>query len=220
MKKRQSSDDGENIWETVLSEVSLATQTQQSHLLLLGNYQSGKRSLIQAINQHVLRDKSMILPYTTQILYIYIYIFIYLGKELFSSFTGLDYGYIHVRDTVDMEMGILKLNTISYSECVIYILDYIYNVEDNLSLLNTWILEDIKQKDLLLQSMVASYFPNLICCISLDLGRPFNIMDILHEWIDLLMELTAKFIPQLKMDVQDEMRKKGNIYIYIYIYIE
>ena len=80
-----------NLWQAFLNDVSkrdfYASSQGDSHLLLLGDSDSGKRALIQAINKHCVKSKNK-----------YIEV-----EQMGSAYSSVDALYLYVRDLSDKD---------------------------------------------------------------------------------------------------------------------
>jgi ABC-type molybdenum transport system ATPase subunit/photorepair protein PhrA len=50
--------DKNNLWQSILNEVAQKDEMRESHLLVLGDRGSGKRSMISTINKHCVKSKN------------------------------------------------------------------------------------------------------------------------------------------------------------------
>jgi len=80
---------GVNLWQSILNDVAQRDNVKDSHLIVLGDRGAGKRSLLQAINKHCVRSKNRLFDV----------------EKMGSQFSGLDFGFLYVKDLSDKEPG-------------------------------------------------------------------------------------------------------------------
>lgn len=74
--------DKNNLWQSILNEVAQRDDVKESHLLILGDKGSGKRSLVQSINKQFIKSSNKCIEV----------------DKMFSNYAGLDYGFLYVKD--------------------------------------------------------------------------------------------------------------------------
>ena len=87
MGGKASKDGGKNLWSTILGDVGKRDDLDDSHLLLLGDRGSGKRSIIKEINNKYVRGinkKKKV-------------------EEMGSDFSALDFSFLYVKDLLDQD---------------------------------------------------------------------------------------------------------------------
>lgn len=52
LRKGSNLDEKGNLWQSILNEVALRDDVKESHLIVLGDRDAGKRTLIQSINKN------------------------------------------------------------------------------------------------------------------------------------------------------------------------
>jgi len=74
-----------NLWETIMADVVKRDDLQDSHILLIGNQGSGKRSIVKEINNKYVnaRNKSMSVD------------------KMGSDYSALDFSFLYVKDLMD-----------------------------------------------------------------------------------------------------------------------
>lgn len=82
-----------NIWEQVLKEASTSKEVEETHLFIFGDKNSGKRTLIKAIN------KEMYLNYETEERTLPQL------DEAASRYSMMEYKYLNVKKTNDADNG-------------------------------------------------------------------------------------------------------------------
>ncbi len=74
--------DQANLWKSILNDVAQRDDVRESHVLVLGDRGAGKRSLIQALNKHLVRSTNK---------------FIEVDK-MGSAYAALDSAFLYVKD--------------------------------------------------------------------------------------------------------------------------
>ena len=87
--------DKNNLWQSILNEVAQRDDVKESHLLILGDKGSGKRSLIQAINKHLVRSTNKLIDV----------------DKMFSNYAGLDFAFLYVKDLSDKDAITLQVSS-------------------------------------------------------------------------------------------------------------
>ena len=82
-----SSQHSTNLWQSILSDVAQRDDVKESHLIVMGERGSGKRSLVQAINKHCIRATNK---------------FIEVDK-MGSGVAALDAAFLYVKDLSDKD---------------------------------------------------------------------------------------------------------------------
>ena len=82
---KQSKEGGKNLWQSILGEVVKRDDLEDSHVLMLGDRGSGKRSIIKEINaKYILaRNKEITVD------------------KMGSDFSALDFSFLYVKDLMD-----------------------------------------------------------------------------------------------------------------------
>ena len=77
-----------NLWNSIMADVAKRDDLQDSHILLIGNQGSGKRSIVKEINNKYVnaRNKSMSV------------------EKMGSDYSALDFSFLYVKDLMDTEM--------------------------------------------------------------------------------------------------------------------
>ena len=77
-----------NLWNSIMADVAKRDDLQDSHILLIGNQGSGKRSIVKEINNKYVnaRNKSMSV------------------EKMGSDYSALDVSFLYVKDLMDTEM--------------------------------------------------------------------------------------------------------------------
>ena len=86
-------DNKNNIWQQILKEASTQKETDETHLFIFGDKNSGKRSLIKAINKELYlnyENEERTLPHL---------------DESSSRYSFVEYKFINVKRTNDTENG-------------------------------------------------------------------------------------------------------------------
>ena len=77
------------MWESILQEVVKRDEQEDSHLLLMGNYGVGKRSIVREINNKYINCRNK-----------------HMGVEkMGSDYAALDFSFLYVKDLLDTEMA-------------------------------------------------------------------------------------------------------------------
>lgn len=82
-------DQPENLWQSILNKVSQKDDVGDSHLLILGDSQVGKRSLIQQMHKTCVKSKNKFIDV----------------DSMGSSYSSVDASYLYVRDLSDKDAG-------------------------------------------------------------------------------------------------------------------
>lgn len=85
--------DQSNLWQAILNDVAQRDDFKESHLLVLGDKGAGKRSLISAVNKHIIRTISLQRANNR---------FIDIEK-MGSQIAGLDSSFLYVKDLNDKD---------------------------------------------------------------------------------------------------------------------
>ena len=78
-------DGGNNLWQSILSEVVKRDDLEDSNLLLLGDRGNGKRSIVKEINSACVRGSNKMIPV----------------NEMGSDYSALDFSFLYIKDLMD-----------------------------------------------------------------------------------------------------------------------
>jgi dynein light intermediate chain 1 len=78
------------------------------------------------------------------------------------------------------------------------------NINETLAKINVWHLNDTNRTEFLLHNLKPEHFDKLIIAIVLDFTKPWDFLDQLAKWADIIFEISKK-LPAAK---QNEMRKR------------
>jgi dynein light intermediate chain 1, cytosolic len=78
---------------------------------------------------------------------------------------------------------------------------------DHLEDSSIWYLSDIERKDFLIENMKPEFLENTIFAIVLDFTKPWEFLDQLAQWADVIFEINKKLFLQLPVAKQNKMRK-------------
>lgn len=70
------------------------------------------------------------------------------------------------------------------------------------------ILEDVRFEKLLRSRLTANGLRYTAAVVCLDLKEPWNMMEDLRQWVELLQRMTSDLMQQLTLDQQDELRER------------
>jgi len=156
-----------NIWETFLSEASMGNSFRDSHVLLVGPRNTGKRSLINSVFQNVIGESNN----NNKV-----------GSK--GQTSALEYTYIQVRNPEDPEN------------------------DEYISKMNVWMLDDPSMQDLLVHCLREDTIENMIVCICIDMTEPWNALNTLSEWMNIVNERITKVLADMPLYKQDKLREK------------
>lgn len=74
--------DQANLWKSILNDVAQRDDVRESHVLVLGDRGAGKRSLIQALNKHLVRSTNKVIEV----------------DKMGSAYAALDSAFLYVKD--------------------------------------------------------------------------------------------------------------------------
>jgi dynein light intermediate chain 1 len=74
-------------------------------------------------------------------------------------------------------------------------------------IINVWYLSDPERKDFLIENMKPENLENTIFAIVLDFTKPWQFLDQLSQWADVIFEINKKLFLQLPVSKQNKMRK-------------
>jgi len=108
--KHNDNDTKQNIWQQIIKEASTQKEIDESHVFIFGDKNTGKRSLIKAIN------KEMYLNYENEERNLPTI------DEANSKYSFVEFKYLNVKKTNDSENGIFFINKRNYWEdaCMAY----------------------------------------------------------------------------------------------------
>lgn len=90
------------------------------------------------------------------------------------------------------------------------------NLNETFTKINVWQLSDSERMEFLLNNLKAEHYENTIFAIVLDLTRPWEFMDQLSKWSDVIFEINKKLFLQLPVVKQNELRKKMEDHFKLY----
>lgn len=92
-----------------------------------------------------------------------------------------------------------------YSYLEVKDLDYL---NETLTKINVWQLNDPDRKEFLMHNLRTEHYENLMFAIVLDFTKPWEFLDQLSKWSDVMFEINKKFFLQLPVSKQNQLRKK------------
>jgi dynein light intermediate chain 1 len=155
----KSAEEPENLWDKILSEASrsVADRLESKHVLLLGDRNSGKSTLLARLQ----------------------------GLDISELQGGiaLDYSFIDIHSSPDAD-------------------------EDPVSRVNVWQLEgEPAHKDLLHFAINQNTINNCMVLINLDFSQPWNLVQSLNKWLDLVKKHISLIADKMELDEVEEMKR-------------
>lgn len=113
-------------------------------------------------------------------------------EDLGSSYPALDSAFVSVRD---------------YSEG---------ETADELTRINIWMLQEHKKSGLLRKVLKPADLQYTVAVILLDLSEPWDLMNSLFKWIEVVRELVFSVLPTLPRQQQEELKDKIKNHVLTY----
>lgn len=108
-----------------------------------------------------------------------------------SQYSALDFEFLYVKDLNEKD----ALTTTVTSD-------------DNLPKMNVWVLQDPEKIDLLRSVLRPEHLDYLCAVIVLDLDQPWEMMNALNRWMDLLDQLMRPLLSKVPIKRQDEIKRR------------
>jgi len=158
-KQDSKTEEPDNLWEKILSEASrsVADRLEPKHVLLLGDRNSGKSTLLARLQ----------------------------GLDISELQGGiaLDYSFLDIHSSPDAD-------------------------EDPVSRVNVWQLEgEPAHKDLLNFAINENTITNCMILINLDFAQPWNLVESLKKWLDLVKKHISFVTDKMHLDEVEEMKR-------------
>lgn len=171
-------DEKKNLWRSLLQSVGQRTESRPAHILLLGDRNAGKRSLIKAMNKPFMKQMGMQLN---------------IFDEIGSEYSLFESSFLYARDLfemggeesqqIGMEENLTRINVwvISEEEMAIDMIPKVLGPED-------------------LEFTFAIIVP--------DLEQPWDLMNQCEKWMKCLKEAIFKISPKLKLSVLEQLKER------------
>lgn len=86
------------------------------------------------------------------------------------------------------------------------------NINEKLAKINVWHLNDASRTDFLLHNLKPEHFDNLIIAIVLDFTKPWEFLDQLSKWADVIFEISKKLPTSKKNEMQKRLEDHFKFY--------
>eukprot|EP00639_Heterosigma_akashiwo_P000160 CAMPEP_0194581082 /NCGR_PEP_ID=MMETSP0292-20121207/14651_1 /TAXON_ID=39354 /ORGANISM="Heterosigma akashiwo, Strain CCMP2393" /LENGTH=333 /DNA_ID=CAMNT_0039434683 /DNA_START=103 /DNA_END=1100 /DNA_ORIENTATION=- len=183
MSEVLESKEEENIWEHLLAEASSKTRLPDAQLVVVGDPQSGKKTLLKKLCSGS-SDGSEVLE--TSLLDD--------SSNGPSDEDGQPVLFYSFMDAVDLTANEFER-------------------DDTPARISTWSLGDVSFENLLSIPFTAEKLKHTMIAITLDLSKPWDLMRNLEKWVKVLERAIVKVRSQLSVGDQDELMQIQNDYI-------
>lgn len=151
-----------------------------SHLLVLGDRGSGKRSLIQALNKPFLKQ-----------LGIQVNVF----EDIGSDFSLFESSYLYMKDIIEYEEDQGNKN-IGFDD-------------GSVMLVNVWIISDEEMGPMIANVIKPEDLEFTYAVIMPEMEKPWDLMDNCTKWINVLKDGIFKITPKLELKQMQELRERN-----------